>query len=182
MLLALQRLYARRIVNINVNILLANLLAMGLTALVVDYASVFGLHDVHTWFIVGFTFACDLLFDVSLYYGLHWVANHWPRRLHGPVSKTTRHILEETPKPSFFRDATIIQAQRLTLSPLFYLVALGGQKFALLSHMPPAWSVFVGYGSAALITRTLHTIWMVRADRIATRRRENGREQSKAAA
>lgn len=175
MLKSLGRLYSRRIVNVNVNILLANIVAMALTAPVVHYgvehAGTLGYDKPHTWVIVAFTFFVDLIFDVVLYYGLHWVANHWPRRLHGPVSQTTRHLMEETPKPSFFRDATVVQTQRFALSPVFYLIALGGQKMALLGGMQPGWTVFVGYGSAALVTRTMHTFWMIRSERTAAKRR-----------
>ncbi|MBX3387637.1 MAG: hypothetical protein KF768_13795 [Phycisphaeraceae bacterium] len=182
MLNGLGRLYSRRIVNVNVNILLANFLALVLTALVVHLGKHIGLHDLHGWFIVGFTFVVDLTFDVVLYYGLHWVANHWPRRLHGPVSQTTKHLLEETPKPSFFRDATIVQGQRLVLSPLFYLIAFGGQKLALIAQIQPAWTVIIGYGAASIITRTAHTIWMIQQERSAERRRQHVSQESKAAA
>lgn len=187
MLRGLGRLYSRRIVNVNVNILLANIVAVSLTAPVVhysvEYARAWGFEQPHNWVIVGFTLLVDLVFDVALYYGLHWVANHWPRRLHGPVSQTTKHLLEETPKPSFFRDATIVQGQRLMLSPLFYLVAIGGQKAALLAGISAGWTVFIGYGSAALLTRTIHTLWMIRSARAAARYQEKIRSsEAKAAA
>src|SRR5688572_32821622 len=84
----LGKLYARRIVNVNVNIVAAGLLALFPTVGLVHLADIVGfttwaagLLGVHHEFIInGITLAGDVFCDVSIYYCLHWLANHWPRR------------------------------------------------------------------------------------------------------
>lgn len=177
----LGRLYRRRIINVNVNVLLANALAIASTAAVVHYARFVGLEGASKWGIVVFTFLVDLVVDVGLYYVLHWLANHWPRKLHGRVGEGTRHLLEESPPPSFFKDATIVQAQRFTLSPLFYILAMGMQKWALHQGVDKALSVVVAYGIACIVTRTIHTYWMLKAEKVAKMKRLKAlREERKA--
>src|ERR1700740_1407199 len=110
------RQYARRVINVNVNILLANVLALGMTAAAVHYSRDLGIGDDQKWLIVWFTFGVDLVLDVAIYLGLHWGATHWPRRLW----QAPKELMEDTPKPSFFRDAANVQLQRMALSLLFY--------------------------------------------------------------
>ena len=76
---SLGRLYSRRIVNVNVNIVAAGLLALGPLTLTVYIATrYFGLAN--RLGIAVLTFTADLVFDVIIYYGLHWLANHSPLR------------------------------------------------------------------------------------------------------
>ncbi len=153
------RQYARRIVNVNVNILLANVLALGLTAIAVHYSRWIG--DDQKWLIVWFTFGVDLVLDVLIYFGLHWMANHWPRRLW----QAPKELMEDTPKPSFFKDATTVQLQRMALSFLFYGIAVGGQKWLLIQGHDRVLAQVAGYGAAIVTTRVLHTLWMLRNER-----------------
>lgn len=156
------RAYRRRIVNVNVNILLANALAVGLTNAVVYFLQDIGIAS--HWLKIVFTMGIDMFFDVALYYALHWMANHWPSRL---PERGLRDVLEESPKPSFFRDATTVQAQRLCLSPLFYAITVIGMKWALLSGWNWVFASAAAFGTAIVTTRVLHTLWMLRSDRLA---------------
>jgi hypothetical protein len=153
--------YARRVVNVNVNILLANSLALGLTALAVHFSRRLGITDDQKWLIVWFTFGVDLVLDVAIYFGLHWIANHWPRRLW----QAPKELMEDTPKPSFFRDVANVQLQRMALSVLFYGIAVGGQKWLLAQGHDRVFSQMAGYGVAIGTTRVLHTLWMLRNER-----------------
>lgn len=155
------RQYARRIVNVNVNILLANVLALGLTALAVHFSRYIGIDDHQKWLIVWFTFGVDLVLDIAIYFGLHWIANHWPKRLW----QAPKELMEDTPKPSFFRDATTVQLQRMSLSLLFYGIAVGGQKWLLMNGFDRVLAQVTGYGAAIVTTRVLHTLWMLRNER-----------------
>lgn len=178
----LMRLYDRRIVNVNVNIVLAGLLAMGITVLVLHGAERVGLLEAlgryvgdfdvvvrgrryeiagEKLMIGGLTFVVDALADVLVYYGLHWVANHMPRRrprVRGGYAGMT-----------FLRDATLVQFERALLSPLLYLIALTTQN-ALLHR---GWSVeaatAAGLGTGIATARLLHTLWMLRQERRAGR-------------
>ncbi len=153
----LARLYAKRIVNVNVNIIVAGLLAMMLTLIPVHLSHNFT-HD--HWAILGITFISDLFFDVLIYYALHWLANHtrW-RHTFGLENP-------EVSRPAvFFRDATIIQAQRAVLSPILYSIFLGLQLYLLKQDVPREWAAVAGLSSGILCTRVIHTIWMVHSQR-----------------
>ena len=67
-------------------------------------------------------------------------------------------------KIGFVRDATTLQLQRLCLSPLFYGIAMGGQWLMLNWNFARELSVAVPFGVAILITRALHTVWLLKAD------------------
>ncbi|MCC6321037.1 MAG: hypothetical protein IT438_06315 [Phycisphaerales bacterium] len=160
--------YARRIVNVNVNIVLAGLLALLPTLAVVHLverllASGFHpnehLHLSDQATITGVTFVADMIFDVSIYYGLHWLANHWRRKGHDQLENIAEAAAENVP---FFKDATKVQVQRMVLSPLLYLIFLGGQ-FTLMTTlgMRAVYATMIGFVCAILVARTLHTFWML---------------------
>ncbi len=149
------RFYQRhRIVNINLNVIAGGLLAVGLTLIPVTLSRRFeNLSNLHITLIAGVS---DAIFDVLIYYALHWVANHWR-----PLRPKTRAEVAErrAKKPSFFRDATLVQFERALLSPVYYVVALG-LKFTLLQRgMEREWALVVAFVSGIFVTRVLHTIW-----------------------
>lgn len=173
----LVRLYDRRIVNVNVNIIVAGLMAMGITVGVMHIADVTGLLDwMKSWVgnfqislfgrtfqivgqklvISGLTFCVDATADVAVYYGLHWVANHMPRRIPRVVRTAAGKEL------SFVRDATLIQFQRAIISPVLYLVALGTQNTLLHQGWNVAPATAIGLGAGMVVARGLHTLWMLR--------------------
>jgi hypothetical protein len=182
----LGRQYAKRIVNINVNILLAGLLALAPTLLVVrlvehllrsGVVSGAKLHLGDKAIISGATLIADIFFDVTIYYALHWVANHsgvFSRlkmaSVGARVQKRQARIegiadaaVESVP---FFKDATKVQFERMVLSPLLYFLFLGTQ-FVLMSvkHVPPVWATLIGFFVGIITARTLHTLWMLREER-----------------
>src|SRR5262245_51203821 len=122
----LARLYARRIVNVNVNIVLAGLLALPPVVLVVHLLLRFGMQPqhvirlgrIHIFTISAVTLVADVIFDFSIYLGLHWVANHapWRNRFLVPADKllgTAEHLLKPAEKGlSFIHDAGLVQFER----------------------------------------------------------------------
>ena len=162
----LSRLYARRIVNVNVNIIIAGMLAVGITVLVMLFLGRMGLNErlearsgLSDKFIVGgLTFIVDLVADVAVYYGLHWLANHMPKRVH-------LHLNPAYAKMSFVKDATRVQVQRACLSPILYIIALGGQHALLHAQFSIASSTAISFSAGIAVTRVLHTIWMILEER-----------------
>lgn len=148
-------LYSRRIVNVNVNIIIAGLLSMLLTLIPVHLTHYF---TDRAAVIVAITFAADLVIDVLIYYALHWLANHWPRK------RAAREAvpLDQAARPSFFKDATLVQFERALLSPILYAIFMGLQFYLLRQGVAREWATVVGLMSGILTARVLHTIWMVR--------------------
>jgi putative flippase GtrA len=164
-----QRWYARRIVNVNVNILLAGALAIAFM-----YAVMYVLHklgiDQHVadrlkvnvkLVNVTLSFLIDVVADVSVYYFLHWYANHAPGKLGGKL------INPEYSDLTLMQDATKVQLERIVLSPILYGIALGGQ-FVLpqwFAISPPK-AAAISFAAGVIIARVLHTVWMLREQRI----------------
>lgn len=175
--------YSRRIVNVNVNVVAAGICALGITVLVMHTLESTGLlarlqdfvpdftfkrHGEHHKIlgeklaVSGTTFLVDLVADVLVYYGLHWLANHMPRKKPRPVPATDK---------SFMKDASIVQLQRAVLSPLLYLIALGFQNVLLHHGAGIARATTVGFVMGIAVSRVLHTLWMLASDRRAVLRR-----------
>lgn len=170
------RCYRRRIVNVNVNIIIAGVLAMLLTVVAMK-----GLEHVNIpekiaellgmpWAMGKFhwdvkavisilTTAIDLIADVAVYYVLHWLANHMPRK-----ADKLGHLLDELNPGyahlTFVQDASMVQVERLALSPVFYVIALGGQQALLHGGFGMATSIAIPFTTAIVVTRFLHTVWM----------------------
>lgn len=146
--------YARRIVNVNVNIVLAGFVAMGLTLIPVHYSRDLGIES--KFAIVAIALGFDIFFDVAVYYALHWVANHW---------KAIRPAGARQPRLSFFHDASLVQFERALLAPLYYGVKAGVMTLALHSGIEREWALVYGYCIGIATTRTLHTLWLLRQER-----------------
>jgi hypothetical protein len=157
----LARLYARRIINVNVNIIVAGALALGFTVVVMTLIGRAGLDErIHTasglsgkFIVGGLTFIVDLVADVAVYFLLHWLANHLPR-------KGANLINPAYAKMTFLEDAGRVQVQRACLSPVLYVIALGGQHALLHLEYSIAASTTIGFVSGITVTRILHTAWM----------------------
>jgi hypothetical protein len=261
------RQYSKRIVNINVNIIIASSVAVTLTVVVVHFSRYFGVKDEHKLTIQIITFVADWVIDLVVAVGLHWVSNHWPARWKrgAQIMDRVDQVLDSTPPPglsimkdaaagaliprplsmvvgggesekqiggepgtvggatatstegselragnadvgasngssagvghhagraagssvtgagghepvngstnakrqvSFIRDATTIQLQRLCLSPLFYFIAWYGQSWMLVWKFPRELTVAVPFALAIVITRLIHTYWMIKTDPI----------------
>lgn len=175
-MVSLARLYARRIVNVNVNIVLAGTLAMGLTLIPVYFSRRFTDHKAT---IIAVTFISDIVFDVIIYYALHWLANHLPKRKREPGVA----IADLT----FLKDASLVQFERALLAPVYYGVAMSTQYILLHPHQSGPIAAFIRLftGQPAdvpavfsreaatatalmfgiLSTRVFHTAWMLRQER-----------------
>jgi len=145
----------KRLVNINVNLVAAGLLAILLAKLPVGWISDW-LGPEHKLAITVIAYAIDTVLDVAVYFGLHWAANHWrPGALHKGQPK----VAKPKHRRNFFADAGRVQAERLVLVPVFAGVSMGMmyslQKYA---GMDASWAFVVGFVSAIVVTRTLHTI------------------------
>jgi hypothetical protein len=247
----LRRQYAKRVVNINVNITVASLAAIVGTVVVVHFSRYLGVEDSDKTLIMVITFVADWLIDLFVAVTLHWLANHWPRRWRrsqGLIEKYEQvidaapppslamikdaavgvlnpqlphlsdipHFLQhgpqrsdqaagETPTPatstpatparesapahapvpakpeiSFLRDATTIQLQRLCLSPLFYVIVAVGQWFLLHAGIERELTVIVPFFAAIVITRVIHTYWMIHADPIVLEEWEQSKRRREA--
>jgi hypothetical protein len=156
----LGRLYGQRIVNVNCNVLLAGFLALLPTLWIVSATRDLGINN--KFAITAITFVCDLVFDVVIYFVLHWLANHLPRRWGRVSSKAYQHL-------SFIRDASLVQFERMIMAPVLYTVALGSQNFLMHYGIGREWATVWGFAIGLVITRAMHTIWMWRAERRAWR-------------
>lgn len=152
----LVRFYQRsRLLNINLNLVLAGVLAIALAKFPVMLISGW-LGAEYKFLITLIAYGIDTVFDVAVYFGLHWIANHWkPSLVHGtgPKPEVPAH------RKNFLVDAGRVQAERMVLVPVFAAVSIGMmyslQKYAGVSA---SWAFVYGFGTAILVTRTLHTI------------------------
>lgn len=159
----LARVYARRVVNVNVNIILAGALAL---LPVLGILKICEHLDINRKLIPAVTFLADVVCDVAIYYVLHWLANHAgrpARPMHTIADATVDHV-------PFFRDATKVQFQRAVLSPLLYGIWLGTQ-WVLIHHegLSIVWATTIGFVAGVGTARVLHTLWMVKEHAVARR-------------
>ncbi len=180
MLHVLGALYARRVINVNVNIVLAGVLALGPVLVVVTLVE-WALHQglgvaerlaAHQKLVIAAaTLVADITFDVAIYYGLHWLANHTPwlkkKRL-AQIEAVADAAIQETP---FFKDATKVQIERMVLSPLLYILWLGMQQTLMnVVHLSAATATVIGFCVGMASTRAVHTMWMLRQERAAVKK------------
>ena len=147
----------KRVVNININILAAGFLAIALAKFPVKFIGDW-IGPEHKLIIAAIAYIVDTIFDVMVYYALHWIANHWNPQGHLP-----KH--DDRPKSRrFVHDATRIQAERMALVPIFILIGPGGmwalQRFANITH---SWAFVIAFVAAIITTRIIHTIWGIRS-------------------
>lgn len=162
--------YSHRVVNVNVNIVAAAVLAL-LPTLLAVHATELWLANPHPdefsrrlaardkLVISVVTFVVDVVSDFFIYYALHFVANHLPNRL-----KYHSHDPQHTHVP-FLKDATLVQFQRMVLSPLLYLIWLGSQQVLMhVFDLTSVWATGVGCVIAVGTIRCIHTWWMIKAE------------------
>ncbi len=149
------RLYQQhRIININLNVIGAGFLAIALAKWPVHAFSVW-VGEQHKLLISVAAALIDGLADIAIYFVLHWVANHWrPLTAQKPGDDDTH--------PDFWRDASVVQFQRLALTPLFYLVSIGGMYGLQHWGMRASWAFVVAFATAIVLTRIIHTWWGLR--------------------
>ena len=167
----LARWYARRIINVNVNIVAAGLLALPPTMLVVHFSRHWGVDDDHRVLILAITFLTDIIFDVAIYFVLHWIANHGSWR--NKFLDKAEHLLVEPAHAgmSYIRDAGVVQLQRFVLSPVLYILWMGIQYVMMWTGFDRVPSMLVGWVVGIATARTLHTLWMLREERLTREKR-----------
>lgn len=155
--------YHRRVVNVNVNIVLAGLLSLAPTTYIVHLTRHL-LSDDQKFLISGITFLADIIFDVVIYYFLHWFANHMPRK--------GRWVHPAYEGLTFVRDATLVQFERAIISPVLYTVALGSQTLLMHRGTSREWATVIGFVGGIAAARCIHTVWMLRSERKAMARHQ----------
>ena len=155
------RLYQRkRVININANVIIAGL---GSTFIVVGLIW-FVKHPMGvvwpTWAYTTFSVVTDIVLDVAMFAGLHWMANFW-RPLEGRTEQ--EKIQLGAAAPPHLQDTARVQLERMVLSPLYYTIAASGTEFLQRAGMHPSFAVLVAYPVGLLVTRTLHTFWGYRS-------------------
>ncbi len=171
--------YARRIVNVNINIVLAGVLALFPVLLVVRITEHLmatrqfkngvlqdQLETHQKAIIPGITFLADITFDLMIYFALHWFANHSPKLImlrKQQIEGVADAAAENVP---FFKDAAKVQMQRAVLSPLLYILWLGSQ-FILMHKfdLQPVWATVFGFVLGIGTARGIHTAWMLWEER-----------------
>ncbi len=158
------RFYQRkRIVNINVNIAAAGLLAILVAKWPVQW---FGdwIGTEKKFIITLAAIAIDIVVDVLLYYVLHWIANNWRPLKHETEAERYEDEQRRKRRP-FVRDATIIQLERIILSPIYYVIA-GGLTYAFQhAGLRPGLAFAAGFCIGIVCTRIVHTVWGLRTGR-----------------
>ncbi len=164
----LARQYAKRIVNINVNIIVAGLVAMSLGTVPVHLSRYLGVTDDEHIKIKIIFFASDWLFDLIVVVGLHWLANHMPKRYARTrkVIAKAEDIVEDAPPPTpFLKDTALLQLQRallsLFLSPAAWFLMSRFLDLGMARELASICSMIL----AICMTRVIHTIWLIRIDR-----------------
>jgi len=150
------RLYQRkRVININVNVVVAGLIAIALAKFPVHAISQW-IGPEHKVWISLIAYALDTTCDVAVYFGLHWVANHW---LPTKPRSEAEQVHHAAPKPHFIRDVAHVQAERMALVPVFAMVAMGGM-WALQHFLEwqASWAFVAAFVAAIFTTRVLHTL------------------------
>lgn len=145
----------KRVVNVNINIIAGGLTAIAIGAVIVKIVERLA-PGLPTWAYTAIGTGADIIADVMLYFLLHWVANHWrPIKSDNAVAQ---HALEAD-KPPFWKDAGRLQLERAALSPLFYVMSVGGMEGLQRSGMAAGWAMIVSFSTALVITRIIHTLW-----------------------
>src|SRR5690606_27058056 len=91
-----------------------------------------------------------------IFFGLHWVANHW-RPLRG---KTDAERMALTAKPPpFIMDAALLQVERAVFSPLYYFVAAGLSYLLQHAGLKAGVAVLIAFPAGILVSRVAHTLW-----------------------
>jgi hypothetical protein len=159
----LGRFYGRQLVNINVNIIVAGFLTLGLTLIPVYLTRHLGIPDArqigNARTIAIIVVVSDIMFDVVIYYVLHWLANHWPGTpWYRPRDPAKPHL-------TFFRAATLVQFERALLAPVYYGAKVAVLYILLRQGVEREAALVVGFAVGLTATRVLHTLWLIYSGR-----------------
>jgi len=114
------KLYQRkRVININVNVFVAGLLSIALAKYPVMLISEKIGHE-HMLLISIAAYVIDTAIDIVLYFGLHWIANHWR-----PLKQS--HLIDKVTTPESSRTRNFLVDVRRLCQAGFY----SGQVFGV---------------------------------------------------
>ena len=131
--------YAKRIININLNITIASLLSTIVAVYPIKYVA--NLSDSMT-FIVFSAFAIDSILDGIIFSILHLISNK---------NKKLKH---------YITDINQIQTQRIILSVIYFIFAVGLDYILMIKFDISRTTSFVfAYVFALIVTRTIHTLY-----------------------
>ncbi len=148
----------KRVLNINLNVFVAGIASIVIAKYPVALISGMVGHE-HKLVISMLAYVIDTVIDVLLYFGLHWMANHWR-----PLERT--HLVDKLTMPAesrtknFLVDVGKVQAERFALVPIFACIAITGMW--ALQHFwgfKPNWAFVIAFVAAMIFTRIIHTIW-----------------------
>jgi len=130
--------YRRRLININVNITVASVVAAIGGTFVIHFTRYVGIRQDDKTLLMLIGAAADWLIDLIFAIGLHWLANHWPdswRRSKHLIEKA-EDVLESAPPPglSVIKDAT--HGTHLPHLPIPHIPGLGHEKPAARPESP----------------------------------------------
>ncbi len=145
-----------RIVNVNLNIIGGGLLAIALSKFPVLWVTAW-IGPEHKFINSIVAAIIDGIADIIIYFGLHWIANRWR-----PIKPNKD---SDKPDESFWREATLVQFERLALTPAFYVIAIGGMWGLQHLDMPASWAFVLAFSAAIIITRLAHTAWCLKTGR-----------------
>ena len=147
----------RRVVNINVNIVASGMLAIVIAKAPVMFVGRWIPED-HDLLFTLIATMIDGVIDVGLYYFFHWYSNHkLPLRRLG-AGRTGPIPPAVVRKRSFFKDASLVQFERVLLSPVYYGTAIGLTYTLAHNDVDRSWAFVIGFMTGMLLTRVLHTI------------------------
>lgn len=178
------RFYQRhRIVNVNLNIIGAGLLAVAIAKYPVHLLSL-TIGEKHKFINSVVAAVVDGIVDIGLYFVLHWIANHWGPIKHERKAKAKLNengeFIEKS--VSFWRDASLVQFERLTLTPVFYLFAIGGMWGLQHYGFRASWAFVISFSVGLIVTRIMHTWWSLRTGRFEPLPYFNGKARAAAKA
>ncbi|MBL4698258.1 MAG: hypothetical protein JKX70_05430 [Phycisphaerales bacterium] len=147
----------KRVININANIFITGLISIAISIYPVKLLSGMIGHE-HELLISVLAYIIDTTIDVFIYFGFHWIANHWKPFEDKSENSSSSKAMD------FLRDAGRVQFERFVLAPLFAFLSISAtwalQQFA---DMDPGWAFALAFIVSMCITRIIHTIWGYRS-------------------
>ncbi|TNE90514.1 MAG: hypothetical protein EP330_07865 [Deltaproteobacteria bacterium] len=137
----------RRVVHINVNIVLAGVASMALTTGVLHLSRGWVSSP---WAIAVGTALTDALFDIALFATLHWLASRagWEqqRDTHGSLAGDTARL----------------QFHRFVLAPIFYIGSVTSHGLLMSAGVDRVAAAWLAYMGTLAFTRLMHTTYGLR--------------------
>ncbi len=132
-----------RLVNINTNVVIASVLGTALAAFPVHLTKMITHSELA---IVAISFFIDGIFDVVIFMGLHILIHK-------------EHIKGLKPSRAIIDDLLKIQSQRVVLSVIYLVFAIGGHYILLIFGVERTIAFIASYLGALVVSRSVHTLY-----------------------